>query len=108
MGTVKIALKDLLAQKKGDAQGLQPEIAGWFTVSNDSNISSASLEDIMDVKKQSADSFEDKDDASSNQMQVYLRMQLDIRNASTQGAKHANEGHNCSFALLLLSLTPLL
>ena len=93
MGTVKIALKDLLAHDKNEAQRLQPEIAGWFTVSNDNNINSTSLEDIMDntiFTKQSTDSFEGKDDTRdsslSNQMQVYLRMQLDLQNTSP-GAK---------------------
>ena len=95
MGTIKIAVKDLLPKDKKDMQGPQPEIAGWFTVSNDSNVSNTSLEGIMDnTMKQSSDSYDGKDDIANNdsssssnsQMQVYLRMQLDIRN-SPQGTK---------------------
>ena len=95
MGTIKIAVKDLLPKDKKDIQGPQTEIAGWFTVSNDSNISSTSLEDIIDnTLMQSSDSYDGKDDvankdtssSSNSQMQVYLRMQLDIRN-SPQGTK---------------------
>lgn len=96
LGTVKIAIKDLVSKDKKDSKGLQPEVAGWFTVSNDNNVSSASIEELKDnaaLVKQSTDSYDGNDDAANkeiSQFQVYLRMQLDIRNTSSLGTKEGN------------------